>query len=82
MGISIIQFSKSVILRIIIVTVVPIGVLFFLQNNIYSSNAWLCLIFKSSILFFSIIASIVFLGMSKNEYQLVREALKEKFLRK
>lgn len=76
-GISILEFCKSVILRIIVVTIITIGVFTFFNHIINISNEWLCLIFKSSVLFVTIICSIIFFGINKDEYEFMKKSIKK-----
>jgi O-antigen/teichoic acid export membrane protein len=76
-GISILDFCQSVILRIIAVSIVTIVVITFFSSHVYLSDVRLYILIKSLVLFFTIISSIILCGINKHEYEFLLKYIKK-----
>lgn len=80
-GISILDFCKSVLLRIIVVTIVTIGVFTLFEFYIFLTNGWMYFILKLFVLFFTMFFTILFLGISKKEYRFVKNMITKNIMK-
>jgi len=76
-GISILNFFQSVILRIIAVSIITIVVITFFSSHVYLSDVRLYVLLKSSVLLFTIISSIILCGINKHECEFLLKYIKK-----
>jgi O-antigen/teichoic acid export membrane protein len=80
-NISINKFLKVVIFRILIVSFVSIGLFTLFNSFIDLNNSWISFILSITMLFIIIILTILYLGITKNEYSIIKNFIKQKILR-
>lgn len=80
-GISILKFCKSVISRIVMVTIVTIGVFAFFKYKIGLVDCWFNFVLKSFILVFTMITAMLFIGFTKNEFRFLKNSVTNKIIK-
>lgn len=78
LDISILDFLKRVIIKLILVTSTSLVAFLLINNFLYSSNDWILFFEKSVTLFLIIIICIFFLGINKAERQYVNDIIIKK----